>query len=140
MRCTPALVAALLLPSVSAPLFGIVGEVGAMTVSVASARAQSAESVARVAQAVTVRLEGATQGSGVLVKREGPRYTVLTAWHVVSGQRPGEELDIYTSDGQRHALEPGSIQRVGDVDLAVFTFSSDRAYSVAILPQRPWVR
>jgi len=65
------------------------------------AAAQSAEAVARIAQAITVRIEGATQGSGVLVKRDGNRYTVLTAWHVVSGQRPGEELDIYTSDGKR---------------------------------------
>jgi len=38
------------------------------------AHAQGAEAVAKVAQAITVRLEGATQGSGVLVKREGKRY------------------------------------------------------------------
>ncbi len=35
------------------------------------AQAQSAKAIARVAQAtVTVRLEGATQGSGLLVPRE----------------------------------------------------------------------
>jgi len=78
-----------------------------------------------------VRIEGATQGSGVLVKRDGNRYTVLTAWHVVSGQRPGEELDIYTSDGQRRLMEQGSIKRLGEVDLAVLTFSSPTAYEVA---------
>ncbi len=34
------------------------------------AQAQSAEAIARVAQAITVRLEGATQGSGVLVRQD----------------------------------------------------------------------
>jgi hypothetical protein len=89
------------------------------------------ESIARIAQAITVRIEGATQGSGVLVKREGNRYTVLTAWHVVSGQRPGEELAIYTPDGRSHSLEPGSIKRVGQVDLGLLTFSSANSYQIA---------
>jgi len=97
----------------------------------APAQAQSKEAVGKVAKAITVRIEGATQGSGVLVKRDGNRYTVLTAWHVVSGQRPGEELDIYTSDGQGHQLERGSIKRLGEVDMAVLTFSSPTAYEVA---------
>ena len=39
----------------------------------ALAQMQSAEAVAQIAQAITVRIEGATQGSGVLVKREGNR-------------------------------------------------------------------
>jgi len=96
------------------------------------AAAQSAEAVGRIAQAITVRIEGATQGSGVLVKREGNRYTVLTAWHVVADQKPGEELDIYAPDGNRYPVEQGSIKRLGEVDLAVLTFSSDRAYTIAI--------
>jgi Flp pilus assembly protein TadD len=93
--------------------------------------AQSAEAVAKVAQTITVRIEGATQGSGVLVKRDGNRYTVLSAWHVVSGQRPGEELDIYTPDGQRHKIEQGSIKRLGEVDMAVLSFSSSNSYELA---------
>jgi len=97
----------------------------------APAQAQSQEAVGKVAQAITVRIEGATQGSGVLVKRDGNRYTLLTAWHVVSGQRAGEELDIYTPDGQRHQLEQGSIKRLGQVDMAVLSFSSSTAYEVA---------
>jgi len=95
------------------------------------AAAQNLEAVAKIAQAITVRIEGATQGSGVLVKRDGNRYTVLTAWHVVSGQRPGEELDIYTPDGQHHRVEQGSLKRLGQVDMAVLTFSSPTAYEVA---------
>ena len=131
MRRLPTLIAALLLPAAQPLLLGAAVSTGALVVSRAPAHAESAEAVAKVAQAITVRIEGATQGSGVLVKRDGNRYTVLTAWHVVSGQRPGEELDIYTPDGQRNQLEQGSIKRLGEVDLALLTFTSDNAYSVA---------
>ena len=131
MRRLPTLVAALLLPAAQPLLLGTAVSAGALVVSQSPAHAESAEAVAKVAQAITVRIEGATQGSGVLVKRDGNRYTVLTAWHVVSGQRPGEELDIYTPDGQKHSLEAGSIKRLGEVDLAVLTFSSSNSYEPA---------
>ena len=131
MRHLPALVAALLLPTSQPVLLGTAFSTGALLVSQAPAKAQNAEAVAKVAQAVTVRIEGATQGSGVLVKRDGNRYTVLTAWHVVSGQRPGEELDVYTPDGQRHKVEQGSIKRLGELDMAVLNFSSSNSYELA---------
>jgi S1-C subfamily serine protease len=99
--------------------------------SAAVGQTQGVEVVAKIAQAVTVRIEGATQGSGVLMEREGNRYTVLTAWHVVSGQRPGEELDVYTPDGRRYAVEQGSIKKLGVVDMAVLTFSSSSLYELA---------
>jgi len=132
MRRLPALLAALLLPAAQPLLLGTALSTASLLVSEAPAQAQSQEAVGKVAQAITVRLEtSGAGGSGVLVKRDGNRYTVLTAWHVVSGQRPGEELDIYTSDGQRRLMEQGSIKRLGEVDLAVLTFSSPTAYEVA---------
>jgi S1-C subfamily serine protease len=105
----------------------------------AHAQGVSPERVARIAEAMTVRIEGATQGSGVLVKREGNRYTVLTAWHVVSGQHLGEELDIYTPDGMRHPVEQGSIRRLGQVDLAVLRFASSSDYSLARITSKDTV-
>ena len=131
MRRLPALVAALLLPAAQPLLLSTATLTGVLLVSQAPSKAQSAEAVAKVGQAITVRIEGATQGSGVLVKRDGNRYTVLTAWHVVSGQRPGEELDIYTPDGHRHQMEQGSIKRLGEVDMAVLSFSITNSYEVA---------
>ncbi len=111
---------------------GATAEVAAsLLLTQAPAQAHSAPAAARAAQAITVRLEGATLGSGVLVKREGNRYKVLTAWHVVSGQRPGEELAIITPDGKQHRLEQGSITRLGSVDLAVLSFLSSSSYAVA---------
>jgi len=131
MRRLPALAAALFLPAVQPILMGTALSTAPLLVSQGSAQAQSQEAVGKIAQAITVRIEGATQGSGVLVMRDGNRYTVLTAWHVVSDQRPGEELDIYTPDGQHHQLAQGSIRRLGKVDLAVLTFSSSTAYELA---------
>ena len=131
MHPFPALVAALLLPAAQPVLLSAVVGSATLLVAQAPAQAQSAEAVGRVAEAITVRIEGATQGSGVLVKRDGNRYRVLTAWHVVSGQRPGEELDIYTPDGRRHSVEQRSIKRLGEVDMAVLSFTSSDSYEVA---------
>ena len=126
-----AFVAAILLPAAQPLLLGTTVTTGTLLVSQVPAHAQRADAVAKVAQAITVRIEGATQGSGVLVKRDGNRYTVLTAWHVVSDQKTGEELDIYTSDGQKHPVELGSIKRLGEVDMVVLTFSSGNSYELA---------
>ena len=130
MRRLSALLTALMLPTAQPLLLGAVTST-AVVVAQVPAQAQNTEAVAQIAEAITVRIEGATQGSGVLVRREGNRYTVLTAWHVVSGQRAGEELDVYTPDGQRHSVEPGSIQRLGQVDMAVLSFVSSGAYQLA---------
>lgn len=126
------LLSALLLPAGRPLLLCTAVSVATLLVFQAPARPESA-TVAKVAQAITVRIEGATQGSGVLVKRDGNRYTVLTAWHVLSGQRTGEELDIFTPDGQHHPVEQGSIHRLGEVDIAVLTFSSARNYALAMV-------
>ena len=91
-RRTTALAAALSLLPLGQPL--LVGTFGITTASTAVFLHQGAaiaqDAVARIAKAITVRIEGSTQGSGVIVKKEGNRYTVLTAWHVVSGNRPRE--------------------------------------------------
>ena len=117
-------------------LLGALGVTTATTAVVlqqSPAIAQDASAVARIAQAITVRIEGSTQGSGVIVKREGNRYTVLTAWHVVRSTRAGEEVGIYTPDGKVHQFEQGSIQQLGQVDMALLTFSSSKPYEVASL-------
>ena len=112
-------------------IVGVLTSTSAVILQTSAVVAQDASAVARIAKAITVRIEGATQGSGVLVKRERNRYTVLTAWHVVSDNKPGEELAIFTPDGKEHQLQQGSIQRLGKVDMAVLTFSSTGAYEIA---------
>ena len=87
--------------------------------------------IANIAKKITVRIEGATQGSGVLINKQGNRYTVLTAWHVVKDNLPREEVGIITVDGKEHLWESKSLQRLGEVDMAVLTFTSSKIYEVA---------
>ena len=131
MRRLAAGLIALLFPVAQVPLNGATAGLASLLTLTPTAYAESRQAVAGVAKAISVRIEGATQGSGILMKRMGNRYTVLTAWHVVSGHRPGEELDVYTPDGQKHSVEPGSIQNVGQVDMAVLSFTSANQYDVA---------
>ena len=136
-RLTALTAAAISLIPLSQPV--LMGSISITTAAIAAllynapATAQDISAVARIAKTITVRIEGATQGSGVIVKKEGNRYTVLTAWHVVSGNQAGEELAITTTDNKQHLLEQGSIQRLGRIDMAVLTFSSPMAYEVAII-------
>jgi len=131
MRTLRSLVSVLLLPTAISPLLlSSFASTGVLLVAQVPARAQSSEAVAKAAQAITVRIEGVTQGSGVLVKREGNRYTVLTAWNVVSGQKPGEELSIMTNDKLVHKVTVFK-QLAKSLDLAVVEFNSANMYMVA---------
>lgn len=110
-----------------------IGTLAILTFISSPLKAQDASVVADIAKKITVRIEGATQGSGVLVKQNGDVYTVITALHVVSGQVAGEELAIYTYNGNSYPVHQGSIKKIGTVDLAVLTFSSPISYKVAKL-------
>ena len=50
-----------------------------------------------------MKIEGAIQGSGVIIDRGGSTYKVLSAWHVIGANKPGEEVDIITSDDNVHS-------------------------------------
>lgn len=130
------LLAALLLPTAPSLLAGTALSTASLMVSQSQAQSLSAEPVVKIGQAITVRIEGATQGSGSLIKRDGNRYTVLTAWHVVSEQRQGEELVVLTNDGKSHYVEFADIKRVGGSDSALLSFESNNAYEVARLASR----
>lgn len=81
------------------------------------------------AQEITVRIDGPKAGgSGVIVKREGNDYTVLTNWHVVDN---AGDYEIQTSDGKRHRVNYR--QELSGLDLAKLQFSSTQSYRVAEL-------
>ena len=103
----------------------------AIVPSVSKSKAKDASEIAQIAKAITVRIEGSIQGSGVLVKKEDNRYTVLTALHVIQDNLPGEEVGIITSDGKEHLWESKSLKRLGEVDMAVLTFKSKNSYQIA---------
>ena len=93
------------------------------------------EAVADIANKITVRIEGATQGSGVLVKKQGNIYTVLSASHVFKNHYSNDEIGIITFDGIEHFFEKNSLRKVANVDMQVLTFRSNNNYQVAKIGQ-----
>lgn len=134
-RRTSALVATLSLLPLGQPLllgtFGITTATTAVVLHAPTAVAQDASSVAKIAKATTVRIEGATQGSGVIVKKQGDIYTVLTAWHVVNNHRSNEELVIRTSDNIENQHIKNSIRNIRGIDMATLHFTSKQNHKVA---------
>lgn len=134
-RRTTALAAAISLFPLGQPL--LLGTIGITTATTAvvlhapAAAAQDSSSVAEIAKAITVRIEGATQGSGVLVKKENDEYTILTAWHVLEPNSSDEGIDVITSDGIVHNSSRLKAARIGRLDLGLITFKSPRKYKPA---------
>ncbi|MBC6480408.1 MAG: tetratricopeptide repeat protein [Hormoscilla sp. GM7CHS1pb] len=86
------------------------------------------------ASSITVRvIVGHGRGSGVLIRKDGQVYTVLTNDHVVS---PGEPHQIRTPDG---LLYPAQIVKVPEngYDMAILEFAADADYEVAALASSP---
>ena len=92
------------------------------------ASSYNAEDLSRIAKEVTVIIDGQDLASGVIISHRGDDYTVLTNWHAV---RSWGNDTVNTKDGARHIIKPGSIKRIGKLDLAIFTFTSNKFYRVA---------
>jgi S1-C subfamily serine protease len=91
------------------------------------------QNLIRQMRATSVRLlTDHASGSGVIVRRQGSRYTVLTSWHVLAFS---PRATLLTPDGQRHRIL--RIQQLGNADIAQLEFSSDRPYRVAPISQAP---
>ncbi|MBC5797866.1 tetratricopeptide repeat protein [Sphaerospermopsis sp. LEGE 00249] len=97
------------------------------------------------AQQITVRIDSSsgTNGSGVIIAKQGNTYTVLTAAHVVCKppDKPGKcepnTYKILTVDGKQYPVEPSTIKLEEGVDLAVVKFTSRENYQVATLADYP---
>jgi serine protease Do len=78
-----------------------------------------------------------SNGSGVIISRNGNTYYVLTAKHVV--QNPQKEYKLLTHDRQPQELSLSEENRLkmielpNGMDLAVIEFSSDEDYPIATL-------
>jgi len=93
--------------------------------------ALSPQQVNQIATQVTVLIDGYQSGSGVIFKRTGNVYSVLTAKHVVNAE--DVIYLVITPDGERHQTESTNVQPINGVDLAVAQFTSDKIYQVAQL-------
>ncbi|WP_310485542.1 serine protease [Chamaesiphon sp. VAR_48_metabat_403] len=104
------------------PLYGIVQPVIAKT----------PVQVGEIARAITVLIsEPNSQGSGVIIQRQGDTYTVLTTRSVV---RQKADYKITTPDDRQYQIVSGSLRVApGDIDLAVVKFKSTTNYATAKL-------
>lgn len=84
-----------------------------------------------IAKEITVRIEGATQGSGVILSLDKGLYTVLTAWHVLASNRKGEEIDIVTHDGDIHEAFNLNRSKIIDIDIGTIQFRAEKKYTLA---------
>jgi len=91
----------------------------------------SPEEVGKIAQEITVRIDGLGDGSGAIVGKEGDTYTVLTNCHVI--EEPGTYI-IVTHRGSSYQVEANQeMCQPGGIDLAVLRFTSTGSYPVANL-------
>lgn len=107
---------------------------GTVFLSIASSSwslAKSVRDIRKIARQITVRvMTQGPSGSGVLIKRNGPIYTVLTAAHVIKNSNPGEEAYATTYDGEAHLLDTQMMRTGTKADIAIATFFSHKSYRV----------
>ncbi|NEP08740.1 MAG: trypsin-like serine protease [Symploca sp. SIO2C1] len=91
------------------------------------------ESVQKIARQITVRIfTNLGAGSGIIIKRQGQTYTVLTNAHVADGSFD-EQYTILTGDGRSHPAHRKDLSNFGGIDLALVEFESENSYEVAVL-------
>ncbi len=119
-------------PAVANNLFNEVPQEKVLRDQIASLKLNDIKDIAKN---TTVQIEGNIPGVGVLVRRKGvifskgkKRYTVITTWNVVANSRTNT-ITVITPDGVEHRINKKSIERIGNVDLAVLSFFSTNSYS-----------
>jgi tetratricopeptide (TPR) repeat protein len=108
------------------------GAIGTLWLGTTSVMALSAVEVGKIAKSVTVSIDSSNAvGSGVMIKKEGNIYTVLTAAHVVRDRQA--QFKLTTPDGKNYPLIATNITVTSDVDLAIVKFQSTANYPIAKL-------
>ncbi|WP_310482755.1 serine protease, partial [Chamaesiphon sp. VAR_48_metabat_403] len=112
---------------------GLVGAVATIPLVQMAASAKSATEINKIAQSITVMISASgSQGSGVILQKQGDIYTVLTAAHVVKNK--SVSYSLVAPDGQKYQIIPGSIRRpTQDIDVAVVKFRASANYPTAKL-------
>jgi tetratricopeptide (TPR) repeat protein len=95
---------------------------------VAPAVALSPVEIQKIAKQTTVQITGCDLGSGVIIQKNGNTYTVLTVAHAV--KKSG--CQVTTPDDTKYQVAQVKTFP-NQVDLAAFTFTSNKNYSVAKL-------
>ena len=65
-------------------------------------------------------------GSGVIIEKKGSQYTILTALHLFEDIDLEIPLTIRTAEYSFYKVNQESIKQIENLDLAIFTFKSDK--------------
>jgi len=88
--------------------------------------------------AITVKvLSTEFLGSGILLRKNGNIYTILTNAHVLEAHKPPYKIE--TPDRQIHQAKVSKKVNFGKYDLAILEFSSSKIYSVATIGTQPQI-
>lgn len=102
-----------------------------------SSKQLSEKELCNKAKLFTVKvLQGNFWGSGILVKKQGTQYTLVTNGHVLT--REAESYTVETHDGKKHqafVLVRFDHGKLTGKDLAILQFNSPVNYEVATLTQ-----
>ena len=82
------------------------------------------------AKQITVRIDGAEIGTGIIIDQSPEKYKVLTNWHVV---KQAGDYSLRTIDGRTHAIAYDSVQQLPNLDLAILEFERKQNYQTAEL-------
>ena len=80
------------------------------------------------AKQFTVRIDGASIGTGVIVSESDTTYTVLTNWHVVENRG---EYSVQTVDGRIYPVDYTTVRQLPNLDLAILQFERQQNYQLA---------
>lgn len=106
----------------------LVADLGKVDLVSQNSQQLSPEQIQARARAITVKVKaGQSWGSGILIQRQGPVYTVITNAHVL---RLGSNYTLETSDGKVYTAQVKANQ-LSDDDLALLEFRSEATYPVA---------
>lgn len=85
----------------------------------------SSEEIYKIANEITVSIEGKSNnnGSGVLIAKEGKTYYVLTSKHVISS---ADNYVVVTPDNKRYSVNYKNVKKFSKIDLSILEFTSDR--------------
>lgn len=93
----------------------------------------STEQLRQLAESITVKvLSGESWGSGILIHKQGPIYTVLTNQHVLA-QGNANSYRVQTPDGKTYRADLVGNVRFDGNDLGLIAFRSHKAYAIASL-------
>ncbi|MGK7942528.1 MAG: serine protease [Crocosphaera sp.] len=96
------------------------------------------EEIKTYAKKITVKvLSGQNSGSGILIKRTGNIYQVLTNDHVLLFGRQDHAYEIETPDGNLYTAKPVNEFDPKNYDLGILEFRSDQVYEVVSLSRLP---